>query len=106
MVDVVVEKQVSALKESFIKFFRRGIIPCHGIGSFGARITLVCQICSPCDNVVTIYPIIGYLKSKCGKCDLPHNCDLKYDYYNGMGHTKEELVLEKKEGTQTKLCCK
>ncbi len=93
MVDVVVEKQVNMLKESLIIFFKQIITLGHEIGSFGVRIVLVCQICSLGDHVVTICPRIGYLKSKRGKCDHPHstkNCDLRYDYYNGMGHTKND----------------
>lgn len=80
------------MNESFINFFKQGIPLGHIIGFSGAKTTLVCQICSPCGHVVTICPRIGYLKSKCGKCDLPlsiENCDLRYDYYNGMGHIEE-----------------
>ncbi len=104
MVDVVVEKQVNALNKSFINFFKQGITPCHGIGSSNARTTLVCHICTPSDRVVTICPRIGYLKFKFRKCDFPHNiknCDFKTWLLHWHG-----LVLENREGTQTKLCCK
>ncbi len=91
--DVVVEKQINALNKSLIDFFKQGITPCHGIGSFGARTTsLVCQMCTPSDHVVTICPRIRYLKSKFCERDFPHNiknCDLRHDYYIGMGHIKE-----------------
>jgi hypothetical protein len=108
-VDVVVEKQVNALKESLVSFFKQGITTGHGMWFSSARIAFICHICNLGDHAVSICPRIKYLKSKCGKCDLPlsiENCDLRYDYYNGMGHTEERLVLEKKEGTQTKLCYK
>jgi hypothetical protein len=69
----VIEKQFNVLNESLIKFFKQGITLSHGIGSFNARIVLVCQICGPGDHVVTICPRIKYLKFKCGKCDIPHS---------------------------------
>jgi len=92
VVNAIFEKQVNALNESLIKFFKQGITLGHGVRSYGVMTTFICHICGFGDHVASIYPIIGDLKPKCGKCGLPHrtkNCGLQCGYYNNMGHTKE-----------------
>jgi len=72
VVDVVVEKQVSALNESLISFFKHCVSSSHGIWSPGTNISSICQICNVIDHIVTICPRIGNLRLKCGKCGLLH----------------------------------
>ncbi len=72
VVDVVVEKQVNALNESLISFFRQCVSSSHGIGSLGTIISLVCQIYNVVDHIVIVCPRIGDLGPKCGKCGFSH----------------------------------
>jgi hypothetical protein len=100
VVDNVVEKQVNALNDSFIKKNKQGISLGHGTGSPNVNTFLVCQVCNLVDHVATICAKIGDFKLKCGKCNLPHktkNCGFKCGYYVGMGHTENKCWMKGKE---------
>jgi hypothetical protein len=102
----VVEKQVNALNDSFIKKNKQGISLGHGIGSLNTTTFLVCQICNLIDHVVTICPKIGDLKLKCGKCSLPHktkNYGFKCGYCVGMGHTEINVGRKGRRPNQIQL---
>jgi hypothetical protein len=90
--NAVVEKQISVLNGSVIKFFKQGITLSHVTWSSSVITTSICQICGFGDHVASIYPKIGDLKLKCGKCGPPHrtkNYGLQCGYYNDMGHIEE-----------------
>ncbi len=59
MVDVVVEKQVNALNESLISFFKQGITTGHGIWFSGVRIAFICQICNSSDHAFLFVQELG-----------------------------------------------
>jgi hypothetical protein len=87
-IDAIVRKQVSALNESLINFFRQGITPSHGAWSPSTIIVPICKICRSSDHVATIYPRTRNLKPKCGKCGLPHKME-NCGYCSGMGHIEK-----------------
>jgi hypothetical protein len=87
--NAIVEKQVSALNESLINFFKQGISSSNGARFSRANIASICQICNLVNHIASIYLRIGNLKPKCGKCGLLHgtkNCGLRCGYYTNMGH--------------------
>ncbi len=91
IVDAIVEKQVNALNESFINFFRQGISSNNGTGTSRANTISIRQLCNFVDHIAFIYSKIGDLKPKCDECGLLHrikNCGLKCGYYTSMGHMK------------------
>jgi len=89
--DDTLEKQVYALNEYFINFFKGASL---GVGAipFGAdNSNHVCQICKSTNHIATMCPCIGNMKLKCANCGLPHKmelCGMRRGYYSSVGHTK------------------
>lgn len=85
--DTTLEKQVNALNESFINFFKGFLI---GVGNPHVnKAFIVCQICRSNDHIGTACPQIGDLKRKSGKCGHLHKtklCGIKCGYSSRMGH--------------------
>jgi hypothetical protein len=65
--EMVVEKHVSALNDSFIKTFKQNGFVNHGRGSIKTNNSATCQIWNSMEHVAMISPKIRDLKPKCGK---------------------------------------
>jgi hypothetical protein len=90
--DMLLEKQVFALNESFINLFKGMSSNAKAIPS-KAKIFTMCHICRTNDHIATTYLRIGELKLKCAKCGLPHKTEnyvVKCRYCFGMGQIKDK----------------
>jgi hypothetical protein len=90
--DILLEKQVFALNESFINLFKGMSSIAKAIPS-EAKNSTMCQICRTNDHIATTWLHIGDLKLKCAKCCLPHkieNCVVKCRYCFGMGYVEDK----------------
>jgi hypothetical protein len=98
-----IEKQIIALNESFINFFK-GTSSSVGNPYSKASSSSVCQICKSSDHIATMCPYIGNMKLKCAKCGLPHkmeNCRVKCGYCYGMRHIENKCWKQGKDGKTT-----
>jgi hypothetical protein len=98
--DTLLEKQVFALNESFINFFK-GASSVVGAIPLGANSSTMCQICRANDHIAITCMCMGNMKPKCVKCGLPHktkNCGVKCGYCSGMGHTENKCWKKGKDG--------
>ncbi len=73
-----VEKQVIALNNTFINFFKGNS---HDSASSSSSIAFGgCQLCKGKDHMATTCPRLNEARPKCAKCNLPHrieNCGVK-----------------------------
>jgi hypothetical protein len=67
--DTLLEKQVFALNESFINFFK-GTSFVDGTIPLGVNSSTMCQICKASDQITIICLHIRDLKPKCARCGL------------------------------------
>lgn len=90
--DMLLEKQVFALNESFINLFKGMSSNAKAIPS-EAKNSTMCHICRINDHIATTCMCIGELKLKCVKCGLSHktkNYVVKCRYCFGMGHVEDK----------------
>jgi hypothetical protein len=86
-----VEKQVAALNNTLINFFKgNSHDPASSSSStiFGA-----CQLCKGGDHMATTCPRLNEAQPKCAKCNMPHrtgNCGIKCTFYIGLGHSEDK----------------
>jgi len=87
--ETMMEKQVTALNNSLINFFK-GIVHNPETSSsstaFGG-----CQICKGGDHLATTCPRLNEARPKCAKCGMPHrteNCGIKCTFCLGLGHSE------------------
>jgi len=102
-----VEKQVAALNNTLINFFKRNSpdasssssSSASSLSSSGAGF-VGCQICKGKDHMATACPRQNEARPKCAKCSLPHrteNCGVKCTFYIGLGHSEDKCWKKPKD---------
>jgi hypothetical protein len=95
-----VEKQVAALNNTLINFFK-GNSPDASSSSSSSASSLSsscarfggCQICRGKDHMATACPRQNEARPKCAKCSLPHrteNCGVKCTFCTRLGHSEDK----------------
>jgi hypothetical protein len=86
-----VEKQVTALNNTLINFFKGNS---HDSASTSSSTAFRgCQLCKGKDHMATACPRLNEARSKCAKCNLPHrteNCGVKCTFCTGLGHSEDK----------------
>jgi len=94
-----VEKQVTALNNTFINFFKGNS---HGSASSSSSTAFGgCQLCKGKDHMAIAYPRLNEARPKCAKCNLPHrtkNCGIKCTFCTGLGHSEDKCWKKPKDG--------
>jgi len=94
-----VEKQVAALNNTLINFFKGNS---HDSTSTSSSTALGgCQLCKGKDHVATACPRLNEARPKCAKCNLSHrteNCGVKCTFYTGLGHSEDKCWRKPKDG--------
>ncbi len=86
-----VEKQVSALNNTLINFFK-GNSHDPASSSF-STVFGGCQLCKGGDHMAIACPRLNEARPKCAKCNMPHrieNCGIKCTFYTGLGHSEDK----------------
>jgi predicted aspartyl protease len=97
-----VEKQVTALNNTLINFFKGNSQDSASSSSsiaFGG-----CQLCKGKDHMATACPRLNEARPKCAKCNLPHrteNCGVKCTFCTGLGHSEDKCWKKPKDGKST-----
>ncbi len=97
-----VEKQVTALNNTLINFFKgNSHDPASSSSStvFGG-----CQLYKGGDHMATACPRLNEARPKCAKCNMPHrieNCGIKCAFYAGLGHSEDKCWKKPKDGKST-----
>ncbi len=102
-----VEKQVAALNNTLINFFK-GNSPDASSSSSSSASSLSssyagfggCQICKGKDHMATACPRQNEARPKCAKCSLSHrteNCGVKCTFYTGLGHSEDKCWKKPKD---------
>jgi predicted component of viral defense system (DUF524 family) len=97
-----VEKQVIALNNTLINFFK-GNSHDPASSSFSTAFG-GCQLCKGGDHMATACPKLNEARPKCAKCSMPHrteNCGIKCTYCAGLGHSKDKCWKKPKDGKST-----
>jgi hypothetical protein len=86
-----VEKQVTALNDTFINFFKGNS---HDLASSSSSTAFGgCQLCKGKAHMATACPRQNEARPKCAKCNLPHrteNCGVKCTFCVGLGHSEDK----------------
>ncbi|CAM6073749.1 unnamed protein product [Sphagnum tenellum] len=97
-----VEKQVTALNNTLINFFKGNSHDSTSSSSstaFGG-----CQLCKGKDHMATACPRQNEARPKCAKCNLPHrteNYGVKCTFCTGLGHSEDKCWKKPKDGKST-----
>jgi hypothetical protein len=96
--DNAVEKQVAALNNTLINFFKVNSQESTSSSStaFGG-----CQLCKGKDHMATACPRQNEARPKCAKCNLPHrteNCGVKCTFCTRLGHSEDKCWKKNKDG--------
>jgi hypothetical protein len=102
-----VEKQVAALNNTLINFFK-GNSPDASSSSSSSASSLSsscagfggCQICKGKDHMATACSRQNEARPKCAKCSLPHrteNCGVKCTFCTGLGHSEDKCWKKPKD---------
>jgi hypothetical protein len=97
-----VEKQVAALNNTLINFFKgNSHDPASSSSStvFGG-----CQLCKGGDHMATACPRLNEAQPKCAKCNMLHkteNCGIKCTFCTGPGHSEDKCRKNPKDGKST-----
>jgi hypothetical protein len=97
-----VEKQVSALNNTLINFFK-GNSHDPASSSF-STVFGGCQLCKGGDHMATAYPRLNEARPKCAKCNMPHrieNYGIKCTFCTGLGHSEDKCWKKPKDGKST-----
>jgi hypothetical protein len=96
-----VEKQVTALNNTLINFFKGNS---HDLASSSSSIVFGgCQLCKGGDHMATACPRLNEARPKCAKCNMPHrteNCGIKCTFCTGLGTLKTNAGRSPKVGNQ------
>jgi hypothetical protein len=94
-----VEKQVNALNNTLINFFKGNA---HDpASSSSSNVFRGCQICRGGNHMATTCPRLNEARPKCAKCNMPHrteNCGIKCTLCAGLGHSEDRCWKKPKEG--------
>jgi hypothetical protein len=97
-----VEKQVIALNNTLINFFKGNA---HDPASSSSSIVFGgCQICKGGDHMATACPRLNEAQPKCAKCNMPHkieNYGIKCTFCTGLGHSEDKCWKKPKDGKST-----
>jgi hypothetical protein len=96
--DNIVEKQVAALNNTLINFFKGNS---HESASSSSTAFGGCQLCKGKDHMATACPRQNEAWPKCAKCNLPHrteNCGVKCTLCTGLGHSEDKCWTKNKDG--------
>jgi predicted aspartyl protease len=93
------EKQVTALNNTLINFFKGNL---HDSASTSSSTAFgVCQLCKGKDHMATPCPRLNEARPKCAKCNQPHrteNCGVKCTFCIGLGHSEDKCWKKPKDG--------
>jgi hypothetical protein len=95
----MMEKQVTALNNSLINFFKGTVHNPEASSSFA--MFGGCQIYKGGDHLATTCPRLNETRPKCAKCGMPHrteNCGIKCTFYSGLGHSEDKCWKKPKDG--------
>jgi hypothetical protein len=98
MSDNTMEKQVDALNNTLINFFKGNS---HESTSSSSTAFGGCQLCKGKDHMATACPRQNEARPKCAKCNLPHrteNCGVKCTFCTGLGHSEDKCWKTNKDG--------
>jgi hypothetical protein len=94
-----VEKQVAALNDTLINFFKGNS---HDSASSSSSTAFGgCQLCKGKAHMATACPRQNEARPKCAKCNLPHrteNCGVKCTFCAGLGHSEDKCWKKNKDG--------
>ncbi len=86
-----VEKQVAALNDTLINFFKGSS---HDpASSSSSNVFGGCQLCKGGDHMATACSRLNEARPKCAKCNMPHrteNCGIKCTFCTGLGHSENK----------------
>ncbi len=97
--ETMMEKQVTALNNTLINFFKGTVHNLEASSSstaFGG-----CQICKGGDHLATTCPRLNQARPKCAKCSMLHrteNCGIKCTFCSGLGHSEDKCWKKPKDG--------
>jgi hypothetical protein len=95
-----VEKQVVALNDTLINFFKGSS---HDPASSSSSTVFGgCQLYKGGDHMATACP--SEARPKCAKCNMPHrteNCGIKCTFCTGLGHSEDKCWKKPKDGKLT-----
>jgi hypothetical protein len=97
--ETMMEKQVTALNNTLINFFKGTMHNLEASSSstaFGG-----CQIYKGGDHLATTCPRLNEARPKCAKCGMPHrteNCGIKCTFCSGLGHSEDKCWKKPKDG--------
>jgi hypothetical protein len=97
--ETIMEKQVAALNNAFISFFKRNVP--SPIASSSSTMFGGCQICKGGNHIATSCPRLNEPRPKCAKCGMPHrieNCGMKCSFCSGLGHLGDKCWKKPKDG--------
>jgi hypothetical protein len=93
-----VEKQVAALNNTLINFFKGNS---HDLASSSSSTVFGgCQLCKGGDHMATACPRLNEARPKCAKCNMPHrteNCGIKCTLCTRLGHSKDKCWKKPKD---------
>jgi len=98
VVETMMEKQVTALNNTFINFLK-GNVP-NPVASSSSTMFGGCQICKGGDHIATTCPRLNEPRSKCAKCGMSHrteNCGIKCSFCSGLGHSEDKCWKKPKD---------
>jgi len=97
-----VEKQVIALNNTLINFFK-GNSHDSASSSFSTAFG-GCQLCKGGDHMAIACSRLNEARPKCAKCNMPHrteNCGIKCTFCTGLGHFEDKYWKKPKDGKST-----
>jgi predicted aspartyl protease len=97
--EAIMEKQVTALNNTLVNFFKRGVP--NSTPSSSSTMSGGCQLCNGGDHIATTCPRLNDARPKCAKCNMPHrteNCGIKCSFCAGLGHSEDRCWKKPKDG--------
>jgi hypothetical protein len=97
--ETMVEKQVTALNNTLVNFFKRNVL--NSIASSSSTMSDGCQICKGGNHIATACPRFNEPRPKCAKCGMSHrtkNCGIKCSFCSGLGHSEDKCWKKPKDG--------
>ncbi len=95
----MMEKQVIALNNTFINFFKRNV---HNLEASSSSVVFRgCQICQRGDHLAIACLKLNEPRLKCAKCGMFHrtkNCGIKYSLCSGSVHSENMCWKKPKDG--------
>ncbi|CAK9879424.1 unnamed protein product [Sphagnum jensenii] len=93
------EKQVTALNETLVNFFK-GVVS-NQEASSSSTVIGGCQICNGGDHLAIACPRLNEARPKCAKCGMPRrteNCGVKCNYCSGLGYSEDRCWKKPRDG--------